>query len=53
MKLFTNRFVIASVLTFGYMSAIASPIGNLNIPGVDKVLESTKTAIDTTKMLQI
>ncbi|RXK33386.1 hypothetical protein BBD39_07975 [Arsenophonus endosymbiont of Bemisia tabaci Asia II 3] len=49
MKLFTNRFAIASVLTFGYMSAIASPIRNLHIPGVDKILESTKTAIDTTE----
>lgn len=47
MKLSTNVFAIISSLTFGCMSAIASPIDGVNLPRVDKVLESSKTVVDT------
>ncbi|HGJ5891894.1 MAG TPA: hypothetical protein ACHBZA_11400 [Arsenophonus apicola] len=49
MKLFTKRVAIASVLTFGYMSAMASPIGGLGLPitGLDKVLEISENVANT------
>ncbi|HGJ5877381.1 MAG TPA: hypothetical protein ACHBX0_14685 [Arsenophonus sp.] len=47
MKLSTNVFAIISSLTFGCMSAIASPIDGVNLLRVDKVLESSKTVVDT------
>ena len=49
MKTFTKRVAIASVLTFGYMSAMASPIGGLGlpIPGLDKVLETSENVAKT------